>query len=54
MIFRFHVQARQEYRQAALYYAERGRSLGQEFILRVEQVLASGVRWTLPECGRYS
>ena len=45
MTFRFHVQAREEYRRAALYYTERSPRLGTEFVTRLEQTLASVQRF---------
>ena len=43
--FRFHFLASEEYRQAALYYAERSRGLGTEFTTRLEQTLTAVQRF---------
>lgn len=55
MSHQFHPEAREEYRQAAIYYEERRQGLGDHFIeqieLAIQQIVESPQRWALIEDG---
>lgn len=51
MKYKFHPDALEEYREAAIWYANRERELGQQFIISIEdaiqKVVESPTRWRI-------